>query len=406
MRLLFINSLYTPFVLGGAERVVQAQAEAMLEAGHEVAVLSTCRGPGLECTRINGVLVWRAPLANVYFHFDEMTQRKSGPIQRKLWHLIDSYNPMMKGYVRRVLQEFNPDVVSCHNLPGWSISAWDMLHECRVPIVQTLHDQYLICPTTMMYRDGKRCATQCSSCHMLRIPHKSKSRKIDTLVGVSHFIRDKVLKAGYFPEVRRAEVIPNVLRNAADAIPDVARIDDGTTVFGFIGRLHQPKGIEFLLDSFTKAAHPGWKLVVAGEGEASYGNYLKQKYKGPAIKFLGQVTPGEFFKQIDFTIVPSLWEDTFPSVCYESLLFGRPVLGSRIGGIPELVTQSNGKLFSAGAPTALHRAMEEMSQDKGAFRRALPAMQESARPYLDDAEWIRKWSELYLDAIAHHRSVS
>jgi glycosyltransferase involved in cell wall biosynthesis len=406
VRILYINTLYSPHLVGGAERVVQAQAEAMAAAGHEVGVLSISPEPGLNLSHVNGLPIWRAGIRNLYFHFDEIQKRRTGRLGHAMWHLVDSYNPFMAQFVRQVSREFNPDAASCHNLPGWSISAWDALAAERIPIVQVLHDQYLLCPTSGMYRDGKRCANQCMPCRTLRLPHRRKSTKIDTLVGVSSFICNKLVGNEYFEGIRRIKVIPNIRDITTENIPEIPREDDGMIVFGYIGRLSEPKGVEVLLDTFIKFHRAGWKLLIAGSGEAGYEAMLRKKFQHPQIEFTGHVSPNLFFSRLDFTVVPSLWEDTFPSVIFESLLYGRPVLGSNLGGIPEMLNEGNGRFFSPGDSADLMRGMQGIAEEKAFFRDRFEAIRQEAVKYCNKEWWVSEWCDVYSSAIEAARSLS
>ncbi len=379
--------------------MLQTQAEAMLIAGHEVAVLAVSSEHGLRLTLVNGVMVWRAGIRNLYSPTDELQQRQHGRISHALWHLLDSYNPLMAGIVRKVVHEFKPDVASCHNLPGWSISAWDELAAGGIPIVQVLHDQYLLCANSTMFRDGQLCGEQCTRCKALRLPHRRRSMQIDTLVGVSNFISHKLIQYGYFQGVRRTHTIHNVKDvSYADPLPAFKRVGNDI-VFGYLGRLSQNKGVELLLETFSRLSQQHWKLLVAGSGEMTYMASLKSRFAHPRIEYLGHVLPETFFSRIDFTIVPSVWEDTLPSVVYESLLYGRPVVGSDVGGIPEMLTPFNGALFSAGDGSDLARVMEEMATDAELYRSRSAAIQQEAAPYRDKQHWVEEWVQVYADAV-------
>ncbi len=400
MRILYVNTLYSPYVIGGAERVLQTQVEAMQRAGHEVAVLTIGDQPGLHRTIENGVPVWRLGIRNVYFHYDELRQRRYGRLKHAMWHLVDIYNPLIAFSVRTVVQQFAPQVASCHNLPGWSVSLWDALRESGIPIVQVLHDQYLLCASSDMFRHGQRCESRCMSCRALRLPHRMKSRQVDTLVGVSRFIVQKMLDYGYFEGVRAVRTIGNILNLTRKDIPRQPREEDGHVAFGLIGRLAPEKGLDLILDAFCAASEPHWKLLVAGQGEAGYESAIKKKYRHPQIEFLGKVAPEDFFPRIDFTVIPSLWEDTFPSVAFESLVYGKPVLGSQIGGIPEIVTDGAGILFTPGNSAALIQVLRQAAKQAASFRSRSCTIQQAATSYLDEKQWIDNWSEVYAEAIA------
>lgn len=399
MRILFISSLYAPQLAGGAERVLQAQAEAMQSAGHSVGVLALSRLPQLSRDTVNGIPVWRAGIRNVYFHYDEMLQARAGKLRRRIWHVIDTYNPLMKPYIRKVVEEFNPDVASVHNLNGWSIAIWDELKELRVPIVQVLHDQYLLCPTATMFCHARRCEARCASTRALRALHRSKMRNVDAVVGVSRFICDKFQSYGYFKHSHSITAIRNVHDVSCESIPLPLRDEAGKTCFGFIGALSPSKGIEFLLETITKIRDQDWTLLIAGAGEDGYVRSLQEKFTDPRIGFLGQVGAREFFEKVDVTVIPSLWEDTFPSVALESLLYGRPILGSRIGGIPELVSDSNGRLFTAGDPTGLVSGIRWAISNRDRLRSSAQLISRNASPFGDKAKWIEDWSRVYEDAI-------
>jgi glycosyltransferase involved in cell wall biosynthesis len=76
------------------------------------------------------------------------------------------------------------------------------------------------------------------------------------------------------------------------------------------------------------------------------------------IRWQGFVTPKDFFRQIDVLVVPSLWQDPAPLVVLECLTAGIPLIGSRLGGIPELMGDGTGWLFNPGDPVALELALQ------------------------------------------------
>ena len=404
MRILYINTLYDPYLFGGAEKVLQAQVEAMRDAGHDVAVLTIGSEAGLHRTVVNRVPVCRVGIENIYFHFDELNGRQAGAVRHAVWHLRDSYNPPMGEWVSTVAKDFEPDVACCHNLAGWSVSAWDALAQLGVPIVQVLHDQYFLCARSNMFRRGQCCTTVCNSCRMLRLPHRRKSVQVDTLVGVSDFIVKKVTEHGYFRGVRSIRTIPNILDVSAEALSATPRPDDGQVIFGYIGRLCPEKGVELLLKAFVATKKKGWRLRIAGNGESSYEARLKSEFRDPDIAFLGRVSPSDFFPSVDFTVIPSLWEDTFPSVAFESILYGVPVLGSNIGGIPEIVNSGNGMLFKSGNLPHILQTLELAANRLGTFKDRFLSIREGAARFRDKDQWLKQWSDVYASAIDRRTS--
>ncbi|HEY6873542.1 MAG TPA: glycosyltransferase family 4 protein [Geobacteraceae bacterium] len=403
MKVLIVSSLYAPYIGGGAEIIIQEHAAALRKIGVEVAVLSIGPQSGLVKDEVDGVAVWRAGIRNVYFHHGE--NRPPG-WKRSVWHLRDIYNPFMKPYVRQAVQEFKPDIASCHNITGWSVAAWDALTECRVPIVQVLHDQYLLCPKSTMFRDHAPCPRQCFSCRLMRLPHAAKSNQVRAVVGVSQFVVNKLLDFGYFKKTPIKECIHNIRDFPFDPAAMPSRKDDGNVVFGFIGTLAPNKGIELLLDSFTRCAQPEWRLLVAGTGGSEYEAMLKGRYADERITFLGRCAQADFFTGVDITITPSLWEDTFPTVVFESMLFGVPVIGSRRGGIPEMIVPGKtGLLFTPGHSDSLLEAMHKLADKIDHFRSSRDAIIRHASPFRDQKGWTERWYRLYQRALSDNASL-
>jgi glycosyltransferase involved in cell wall biosynthesis len=399
MKILFINSLYEPNVIGGAETILRSHVNALHARGVEVAVLTLDPKPGLRSDLVDGVRVWRAGLRNSYWPFGGA---KGAGWRRALWHALDIYNPLMASALRQVLRLEAPDLVCTHNLTGWSVAAWSVLSELGIPTVHVLHDPYLLCPRSNMFHKGVPCLRPCLKCRAMRLFHPGWSNQVAAVVGVSRFILEKAVANGCFSTVP----IRQVINNARDMGP--ARIvaakrpaPAGQVTFGYIGSLLDSKGIELLLESFVREAPQGWRLVVAGSGKEGYVSQLKQSYRHDRITFLGRVAPELFFNQVDCTVVPSLWPDTFPGVVLESFFFGVPVLGSRRGGIPEMIIEGeNGVLFDPEQPGELVGAMVEVAARIDFWRGAAPAIRESAGAFFDLPGWTERWLSLYRRVIS------
>ena len=395
MKILFINSLYEPNVIGGAETILRSHVNALKARGIEVAVLTLDPEPGLGSDLVDGVRVWRAGLKNSYWPFGA---EKPPGWRRGVWHLIDIYNPLMLGAVEEVLGAEKPDLVCTHNLAGWSAAAWSVPHRLGIPIVQVLHDPYLLCPRSNMFSNGAPCVRQCLKCRVMRLFHPHWSNQVSAVVGVSRYVLEKTVQKGYFGKVPIREVINNARELGAPPLLASAgpKTAPGRVSFGYIGSLMESKGIELLLDSFVRRAPEGWTLLVAGSGKAEYVAQLKERYRHDRVSFIGRVAPEQFFQQVDCTVVPSIWGDTFPGVVFESFFYGVPVLGSRRGGIPEMIGEgANGVLFDPAEPGGLERAMDQVAGEIDSWRRAAPAIREQAAHFFDVAGWTERWISLY-----------
>lgn len=396
MKVLFLNVYDDPARSGGTEATLANLAQGMLERSVTPILVSTHPGRGQQTIERDGVRIRRCGLANIYWP----GHGAPAGLKRALWHGVDVYNPWMQAALHRVLVEEQPDVVSVHNLPGWSVSAWSALKNFGVPFVQVLHDQYALCPRCVMFKQGANCESQCFSCRILRLPHRYLSRLPSAVVGVSQFILDRHLSYGLFRQVADRYVIPDA-RNprllGCDPLDAPSGGEgNGHLRFGYIGRLSPEKGVSRLIEAFLRLNLNGAELLVAGRGDSGYEQTLRDQAADAPITFLGRVPAAELYRQVDAVVVPSCWHDTLPGVVYESFAFGKPVIGSRRGGIPEMVKDHhNGLLFEPERPGELEGLLQRLVEnpawisDLGASARA------SARDFLDTRRWTDSYLKVY-----------
>jgi glycosyltransferase involved in cell wall biosynthesis len=171
------------------------------------------------------------------------------------------------------------------------------------------------------------------------------------------------------------EVVRNGVDLAAFAPADPARrstaraalgLPEGAFVVGFAGRITAEKGVETLTAAWRST---GWaperaRLLVAGAGTPPLEATLRQG-AAPGIELVGFLDdPRQLYAAADVMAVPSTWADPCPRSVLESLAAGRAVLGSRIGGIPELVDEECGVVVDPGDADALARALVDLERDR------------------------------------------
>ena len=170
-----------------------------------------------------------------------------------------------------------------------------------------------------------------------------------------------------------------------------------TINFLYVGTLSKYKGVHVLINAFKKLEFDNIKLHIIGKGK--YKDELKKiASSDQRIIFHGFVPDEELmrlYQKANITVVPSIWYDNSPVVIYESLMNGTPVLGSRIGGIPELVEDGyNGFLFEAGNADELKKVLENLIENPSKLKRLEEGAFESVKKY-DMDEHIRNLEELY-----------
>ena len=342
MRIVFITNRYFPHVLGGAEVTVQTLAEELNRRGHQVAIVSLSPTDEDSSDFVNGIQIYRLAVRNLYNPF--LSGRQS--LLKLLWHIKDVYNLSGARQVGRVLDLQKPDFVSTHNLGGLSVAVWDQIRSRGIRLIHTLHDYYLVCPKTTMFKHKQNCSTQCMTCRVLSLPKRNKSDSADVVIGISHFVMNVHTSRGFF-----AGASKSIVYNSRKLGPSVSGgpktgTDDGPVRFAFFGRVEEQKGIELLLQVIGELPAQDWILKVAGDAsDPGYIERLRRRFPAPNIEFVGFVRADAFFPTVDVLVVPSLWNEPLGVVAFEAWGFGVPVIVSRRGGLAEIVDDATGWIF-------------------------------------------------------------
>lgn len=395
MKILHLNTFDDPVDGGGAEVVLWELIRGLASAGHANVLLATCDQPGLQRTERGGIPIWRAGLRNLYWPGNRIPK---GAALRAMWHAFDSYNLWMQDHLLRVLRTERPDVVTVHGLSGWSAASWKTIQSQGIPIVQVLHDHYLLCPRATMFKKGRTCEKQCTSCHLLRIRHRNLSNALSAVVGVSRYILDRHMALGYFQDVALRQVIHNVRSPGALGLDEPSPVRESPTGLriGFIGQLVPGKGVDILIGAFKAAVLPDAELWIAGSGKPDYEASLRKNAASTPVRFLGRVPPRDFYPQVDIIVVPSLWHESLGLVVAEALAFGKPVIASKRGGIPEMIKDGEtGLLFDPNRPEDLQESLHRLGSDRAMRIRMGKMAKISSTNFLDVTRWVDGYIGIY-----------
>ena len=333
MKILIINSLYSPFAVGGAEVSVKILAEELVNKGHEVIVAATRPSCFENVKTINQVKVYYLKLKNLYWPYS----KECNPYLRLIWIGLDLINPFMALQLKQIIKVEKPNIIHTNNLSGFSVLAWMVARKNNIPLIHTLRDYYLLCHLTTMFRKGKNCKKQCLHCQIFSKIKKNLSNLPNSVVGISDFILKHHLNQGYFSKVPNK----NVIYNPCDRFAlSSHKLNDKNIHFGFLGRITKAKGIERLLESILEVNYENLILHIGGKGNPEYINYLKKAFPINAI-YHGYVEKSEFLNMVDFLVIPSVWNEPSGRIILEAYSYGVPVIGSNTGGIPEII--ENGK---------------------------------------------------------------
>lgn len=393
MKVVIVNNLYAPNMRGGAERSVQLLAEGLVRTGVEATVVCIDE-VARETAELNGVKVVTLGVANVYWPFGEASP---STLWRKLWHLVDLYNPVMERRVVEVLKTERPDIVHTNNLQGMSVAPWRAAALLRRPVLHTLRDYYLTCARATRFRDGKNCATACSECRLFCAARRRLSAGVDAVVGSSRFILAHHTTLGFFPGASIRTAIDNAAISFRPPPPPHKPM-----VFGCLGRLESFKGVDLVIDAFAQR-DDDWELLIAGVGPDEVVAGLKKQAaaarRPEQIRFLGWTDSDAFMRRVDVLVIPSLWNEPLSRATIEAQSNGVAVIATRRGGLPEIVDdESTGLLFEPGERGGLTQAIDRMLGDPTLARRLGEAAREAAERFRPERV-VAQYAQAYADTI-------
>lgn len=335
MKIAFVNARYAPNEFGGAERTVRTIAETHVAHGNEACAISVAHDKTQGTGLLNGVRTRYVPLSHVH----EPGVTRPAAFRRALFQVVDAYNPIMGARVGKILDEEKPDLVQCGNLRNFSVAVWVEAKKRNLPVVQMLHDYYLGCANSSMFRGGENCDRPCLRCRVLCLPRRSLSNTPSAVISLSQRALDKLEDFGLFDKVPHKQVIFGISDLQVAEASRRRRTPQEELAFGYLGRIESTKGVETLLEAAERVKDPRLRVVLGGSGDEEYLEGLRSRFPSGRVEFAGYVKPDEFFARIDVLVVPSLWEEPLGRVIYEAYARGVPVIVTRRGGMPEIVDE-------------------------------------------------------------------
>ena len=368
MKILMINKFLHPN--GGSETYIFRLGDYLKSQGHEVQYFGMEHAGRCVGNRVN------AYTSDMDFHGGSKLSKLTYPIKT-------IYSSEARKKLRLVLEDFRPDVCHLNNFnyqltPSilLEIAKWKREgHPCRV--VYTAHDLQLVCPNHMCSNPntGENCE-KCLGGHFLncmkgRCIHGSLAKSavgtleamlwngcgvyknIDVIICCSEFLKTKMDTNPLFSGKTVA------IHNFVDRISyEKAEKKDYVLYFG---RFSREKGIDTLIQ--VCKALPEIPFIFAGTGP------LEEEIAGvPNIQNVG-FQRGQaletLIREARFSVYPSEWYENCPFSVMESQMYGTPVLGANIGGIPELIEPGKtGELFESGNAAQLKEKIQALWKNR------------------------------------------
>jgi glycosyltransferase involved in cell wall biosynthesis len=170
---------------------------------------------------------------------------------------------------------------------------------------------------------------------------------------------------------------------------------------GFIGTLVWHKGLHVLIEAVRRLPPDAYRLQIFGDPTnfVSYVDDLRRQASGAPVQFMGAFDRDEVarvYGDLDVLVVPSLWLENSPLVIHDAFSAGVPVVGARIGGIPDLVADGrNGLLYEPTSAKALAAALQRLIDDAGLV--SLLAQGARATPVKTIEQDAKEWESVYAD---------
>lgn len=349
LKVLFIHNEYQ--FKGGEDAVLEMEKSLLESKGHQVRTLLFT----------NTVI-------------DQFTGKLKAGLQ-------SLYNFSAARQLRETIIRFKPDIIHVHNLFFQaSPSVLYLAGKMKIPVVMTVHNYRLICANALLLRNNH----VCELCTQKVLPlsgikykcyrdsgvesalvtaitglHKimgTWTKKIDRLIVLSEFMKEKLMHSSLHFPANRTVVIPNFIDDVqGEPLPR-------DNYFLFVGRLSKEKGIQTLLDCFSKTAHQ--QLIIAGEGPEKE-RVLAAARENPGISYAGQ-QPKEkvlhLMKKSKALIFPSIWYEGLPMTIIEAFATGTPVIASELGSMAEMIRDGyNGFHFVPGNAGDLENKLDHFS---------------------------------------------
>lgn len=365
MRVLLTHNAYR--ITGGAEVFYHEVGRVLEQNGHDIAYFS-CSEQGLSTP-------WSDyfPVASEY--------RSKGVLNKVVGFPSMVYSVKAKKEMARIINDFKPDIIHAFAIHvKLTPSILDAAREACIPVVMSCNDYKHICPNYKLYHHGQVCE-ECKDGHFYRAIvnrccHDSMVYSIASTVeayvhNLMHIYRKNVhtfLFASEFMARKTEEFWGKdsfqwrKLQNPFDGTKYKATDStDGPVLF--FGRLVDEKGVDILIRAAILLPEVSFRIVGDGPDMDSL-KRLAEISELKNVVFVGAKWGEEMDIELAacrFVVVPSIWHENFPYVINQSFAFGKPVIGTNRGGIPELVEHGQrGLIYEATDHVALADAIREL----------------------------------------------
>jgi glycosyltransferase involved in cell wall biosynthesis len=311
------------------------------------------------------------------------------------------YSTKTKDKFKQLLNDFKPDIVHVFAIYiRLTPSILDACREYGVPVVMSCNDYKHICPSYKLYRNGHLCEdckggkfynaiiNRCAKDSLMystasaleAYVHNSMDiyrKNISMFLFASEFMAKKT-EEFWGEETFKWDMLKNPFESKKYQLS--TEYEDYCLYFG---RLIDEKGVDVLIKAMSHIPQCKLKIVGNGPDEDALKKLVKELGIN-SIEFCGPKWGEELdsiLKKSRFVVVPSLWHENFPYVILQSFAFGKAVIGSNRGGIPELVSAGeHGYIYEATDDIELSEKIKMLWESP----EIAVSMGKSAKYYMDE----------------------
>ncbi|HEX6462484.1 MAG TPA: glycosyltransferase family 4 protein [Candidatus Saccharimonadales bacterium] len=347
------------YLAGGAEKSVLLLKEYLEKHGHQVRIVASSH---------------RANPPQHHFadyEFEEIDTPNRPLLAKALDHLW--YRPSHKA-LRQAIAEFTPDIVHFHTMGQLSPSA--IFAIAGTPAILTVHGPEEYTRGLLEWSLPKQ---------LFRAEHITKSQL--SFLGKGYYFYFKFLQRPIYNLAFRRHItrllapsryMANVLEKENYRVP-IRQLYNGIELpphqkiqnrhnLLYVGRLEHVKGVDVLLEALRIVAKqlPTVHLSIVGDGaiRPQLEQFVHKYQLSKHVTFCGWLKGKAVYKKYaesTAVVIPSIWPENLPTVCLEALATGRPVIGTKSGGIPELIDDgTTGRLVAKGSAAELASAIHDV----------------------------------------------
>ena len=384
MKILFVVHQFFPLHHTGTERLTLDLAKQLQRMGHYLCVL-TYEPDVLFKKSLKNIIMRKS--SDDFFQSNNYLMGKKYQFEtipviaikyKKNNNIFDIFDAKLENHLSSIVKEF--DIVHFTHTNRLA-SALKCCKKFKIPTILTLTDPILLCPLNLVTKDrnlcsgpdqGKKCIEICKYDEKIFSRYKDAKFFFDNVDKV--FSGSEFLRSTFFQNGWDREIFLN--RHAVDYSYVNIQKEPKDLVFCFMGSFIWHKGLHVLFNAFKEIKNKNIKLKVYGKGNKidPYVEHMNDLVKDDhRIEFCGTFDYKDFpniMKEISVVIIPSVYQENFPLVMQMALAYGKPVIASKIGGMPESIKDGeNGFLFEVGNSNNLSQIIQKILDEPNIIKK-------------------------------------